>query len=70
VYLATNVPDFISAAMRFAQRASSNIVFSRDGVRITSNPSFFAGDIGKCTSAFQVLNADHIICNMERSVKI
>lgn len=28
------------------------------------------GDIGKFTSAFQVLNPDHVICNMETSVKI
>lgn len=28
------------------------------------------GDIGKFTSAFQVLNPDHVICNMESSVKI
>jgi DNA-directed RNA polymerase subunit alpha len=29
-----------------------------------------AGDIGKFTSAFQVLNPDLVICNMETSVKI
>jgi DNA-directed RNA polymerase subunit alpha len=29
-----------------------------------------AGDIGKYTSAFQVLNPDLVICNMEASVKI
>ena len=29
-----------------------------------------AGDIGKYTSAFQVLNPDLVICNMESSVKI
>lgn len=29
-----------------------------------------AGDIGKFTSAFQVLNSDLVICNMESSVKI
>ena len=29
-----------------------------------------AGDIGKHTSAFQVLNPDLVICNMEASVKI
>ena len=28
------------------------------------------GDIGKFTSAFQVLNPDHVICNMESSVRI
>ena len=29
-----------------------------------------AGDIGKFTSAFQVLNIDHVICNMESSVNL
>src|SRR5690606_1091357 len=29
-----------------------------------------AGDIGKYTTAFQVLNPDLVICNMEPSVKI
>ena len=29
-----------------------------------------AGDIGKFTSAFQVLNPDLVICNMEASVKL
>ena len=28
------------------------------------------GDIGKFTSAFQVLNPEHVICNMESSVRI
>ncbi len=29
-----------------------------------------AGDIGKSTSAFQVLNPDHVICNIEGNVKV
>ena len=29
-----------------------------------------AGDIGKFTSAFQVLNTDLVICNMEPTVKL
>lgn len=29
-----------------------------------------AGDIGKFTSAFQVLNPDHVICNIEGNVKL
>ena len=28
------------------------------------------GDIGKFTSSFQVLNTDHVICHMEKSVKL
>lgn len=31
---------------------------------------FTAGDIGQNTSAFQVLNPDHVICRMEKSVKL
>lgn len=37
---------------------------------ISGQDKLTAGDIGKFTSAFQVLNADHVICTMERSVKI
>lgn len=37
---------------------------------ISGQEKLTAGDIGKFTSAFQVLNPDHVICEMERSVKI
>ncbi len=37
---------------------------------VTGQDQFTAGDIGKFTSAFQVLNPDHVICNMEGSVKL
>ena len=39
-------------------------------VTVSGQETFTAGDIGKFTSAFQVLNTDHVICNMEPSVKI
>jgi DNA-directed RNA polymerase subunit alpha len=39
-------------------------------ISISGQDKLTAGDIGKFTSAFQVLNADHVICNMESSVKI
>lgn len=39
-------------------------------VNITGKDTLTAGDIGKFTSAFQVLNPDLVICNMEPSVKI
>jgi len=39
-------------------------------VNISGQDKLTAGDIGKYTSAFQVLNPDHLICTMERSVKI
>ena len=39
-------------------------------VSIGGQNQLTAGDIGKFTSAFQVLNPDLVICNMETSVKI
>lgn len=39
-------------------------------VSVSGQNKLTAGDIGKHTSAFQVLNPDLIICNMESSVKI
>jgi len=39
-------------------------------VSIGGQEKVTAGDIGKFTSAFQVLNTDHVICNMEKSVKL
>lgn len=39
-------------------------------VTVSGKSTFTAGDIGKFTSGFQVLNPDLVICNMEPSVKI
>lgn len=39
-------------------------------VTINGKETFTAGDIAKHTTAFQVLNPDFIICNMDPSVKI
>jgi DNA-directed RNA polymerase subunit alpha len=39
-------------------------------VSITGQNQLTAGDIGRFTSAFQVLNSDLVICNMEPSVKL
>lgn len=39
-------------------------------VTIGGQETLTAGDIGKFTSAFQVLNTDYVICNMETSVKL
>lgn len=39
-------------------------------VSISGSDKFTAGDIGKFTTAFQVLNPDHVICTMEKSVKL
>jgi len=39
-------------------------------VSITGKEQLTAGDIGTFISGYQVLNPDHVICNMESSVKI
>lgn len=39
-------------------------------ISLGGQDTFSAGDIGKFTSAFQVLNPDLVICNMESSVKL
>ena len=39
-------------------------------VKISGVEKFTAGDLGKFTSAFQVLNPDLLICNMDKSVKL
>ncbi len=39
-------------------------------ISIGGQETFSAGDIGKFTTAFQVLNPDLVICNMEPSVKL
>jgi len=38
-------------------------------VSVTDKEVLTAGDLGKFTSAFQVLNPDQVICRMESSVK-
>ncbi len=42
----------------------------RVSVLINGKDQFTAGDIAKHTTAFQVLNPDHVICNMETNVKL
>ena len=39
-------------------------------ISITGQTTLTAGDIGKFTNGFQVLNPDLVICNMEPSVKL
>ncbi|PJA07260.1 MAG: DNA-directed RNA polymerase subunit alpha [Flavobacteriales bacterium CG_4_10_14_0_2_um_filter_32_8] len=39
-------------------------------VSVKGQDKLTAGDIGKFTSAFQVLNIDHVICNMESSINL
>jgi len=39
-------------------------------VSLTGKDKITAGDLGGFTSAFQVLNSDHVICHLEPSVKL
>jgi DNA-directed RNA polymerase subunit alpha len=39
-------------------------------INLNGQENFTAGDIGKFTTAFQVLNPDLVICNMEKGVKL
>lgn len=39
-------------------------------VNVSGQETFTAGDIGKFTSAFQTLNTDFVICNMEKNVNL
>jgi DNA-directed RNA polymerase subunit alpha len=39
-------------------------------VKVEGQSSFTAGDIGKYTSAFQVLNPDMVICSMDETVSL
>ena len=39
-------------------------------VVIGGQEAFTAGDIGKFTSAFQVMNPDHVICNLDPGVQL
>ncbi len=55
--------------VRFKQQIEGNDE-EKVMMTISGQDTLTAGDIGKFTSAFQVLNPDHVICTMERSVKI
>lgn len=39
-------------------------------IKVQGQDKFTAGDIGKFTSSFQVLNPDHVICHMDESVSL
>ena len=39
-------------------------------ITVKGQNTFTAGDLGKFTSAFQVMNPDHVICNMDDSVEL
>lgn len=55
--------------VRFKRQIESTD-FERLMVTVSGKNTFTAGDIGKFTSGFQVLNPDLVICNMDPSVKL
>ncbi len=68
------VEDVTEIILNLKQVRFKKQIESQDSERVTINvtgkTTLTAGDIGKYTSAFQVLNPDLVICNMETSVKI
>lgn len=55
--------------VRFKKQIESTF-FEKVTVSVSGKEQFTAGDISKHTTAFQVLNPDLVICNMNNSVKI
>lgn len=55
--------------VRFKQQIQDTNT-ERVSVQVKGKSSFTAGDIGQFTSAFQVLNPDHVIANMDESVEL
>jgi DNA-directed RNA polymerase subunit alpha len=68
------VEDVTEIILNLKQVRFKKQIESQDSEKVSVNVSgkttLTAGDIGKYTSAFQVLNPDLVICNMETSVKI
>lgn len=52
------------------KRQIDTIDHERVIINFSGSDKFLAGDIGKYTSAFQVLNPDLVICNMDDKVKL
>lgn len=52
------------------KRQIDTIDHERVIINFSGSDKFVAGDIGKYTSAFQVLNPDLVICNMDENVKL
>ncbi|MCU0352160.1 MAG: DNA-directed RNA polymerase subunit alpha [Cytophagales bacterium] len=48
----------------------SDLVDNKITVNIKNSKQFTAGHIGKFTSAFQILNPDLVVCNMDESVNL
>ncbi len=68
------VEDVTEIVLNLKQVRFKRQIDSTDSEKVTINiggsDAFTAGDIGKFTSAFQVLNPDHVICRMDKKVKL
>ncbi len=68
------VEDVTEMVLNFKQvrfkRQIEGTTFEKVTVSVSGKEQFTAGDIAKHTTAFQVLNPDLVICNMEPSVKL
>ena len=56
--------------LTFSKRQIEDSETEEVNITVSGQETFTAGDIGKFTSSFQVLNTDHVICHMEKSVKL
>jgi DNA-directed RNA polymerase subunit alpha len=52
------------------KRQIENTDSEKVNINFAGKSQFTAGDISKFTNAFQVLNPDHVICNLESNVKL
>ena len=64
-----DVAEIILNLKKVRFKKVSDAVDSKITVAIEKQGKFTAGDIGKATTAFEILNPDHVICNMDDSVK-
>ena len=68
------VDDVTEIVLNLKQVRFKQQIEGTDNEKVTmtigGTDTFTAGDIGKHTSAFQVLNPDHVICRMEKKAKL
>lgn len=66
--------DVTEMVLNFKQvrfkRQIENTTFEKATIVVSGKEQFTAGDIAKHTTAFQVLNPELVICNMESDVKL
>jgi len=65
-----DVSEFILNLKMVRFKKISDLVDNKIVVNIKNAKQFTAGDIGKFTAAFQILNPELVICNMDESVNL